>query len=124
MRTEALVVRLISYLSPLRIAWLVVGLVYFTCQWVLGAAHAASLALRPRCPARPHQVRVRTRLSGRAARAALAAALTVAPGVFAVTTAENRILCVHCETGNGSGLAPAVRNVFGTFESLIERIVA
>ena len=111
------------FLSPLRAFWLLALPVIVLCHWFAAALQIAALALHPQPPLAPGIVEMRTRLTGRFARALLLLLLAPTPGLLGVDIVNGDArLRVHClAAGGDSGLRTA-HTLFRRLEDAIERI--
>mgnify|MGYP005727834687 CR=1 FL=1 len=111
------------WVEPSRWFWAVVYFFVLTGSVVKANLEVACRVLHPQMPIRPGIVKVKTRLTGAAARTLLGNSITLCPGTLAVDVRNDGTIMVHWIYVRSADEAEATEEIIGRFESYIARIL-
>ena len=113
----------LKFLNPVRWLALLVCLLVMLNDMIMSGINAAYYALHPDVPVKPGVVRLRTRLASPAARAFLASAINLTPGLLAVDVTDDGFVMVHMISADPERMRKDAERLVGRCEDLIERVM-
>ena len=111
------------WLEPSRWFWAVVYFFVLTASVVKANLEVAGRVLHPRMPIRPGIVKIKTGLTGAAARTLLGNSITLCPGTLAVDVRDDGTMMVHWIYVRAQDETEAAEQIIGRFEWYIARIL-